>query len=70
MVNRALSGRCGAFAIPAQGRALLLFMGAVPTALAYGLFLSGMRTTTAAVACLVTLLEPLTAAFLARLFFG
>jgi drug/metabolite transporter, DME family len=63
-------GLAGAASFPAQGWALLLFMGAVPTALAYGLFLSGMRTTTAAVASLVTLLEPLTAAFLARLFFG
>lgn len=59
-----------AYRFPAEGWALLLFLGAVPTALAYGLFLSGMRTTPAAVASLVTLLEPLTAALLAYLLFG
>lgn len=55
---------------PVEGWGLLIFMGAIPTALAYGLFLSGMRTTPAAVASLVTLLEPLTAALLAYLLFG
>ncbi|HMQ29907.1 MAG TPA: EamA family transporter [Chloroflexaceae bacterium] len=49
---------------------LLLYMGLVPTALAYILFLRGMRRTTAAVATLVTLLEPLTGALLAWALLG
>lgn len=48
---------------------LLLYLGVVPTALAYLLFTIGMRTTIATVASLVTLIEPLTAAGLAWLLF-
>ena len=48
---------------------LVLYLGAVPTALAYFLFTIGMRTTVATVASLVTLIEPLTAAVLAWLLF-
>ena len=48
---------------------LLLYLGVVPTALAYFLFTIGMRTTVATVASLVTLIEPLTAAGLAWLLF-
>ena len=48
---------------------LLLYLGVVPTALAYLLFTIGMRTTVATVASLVTLIEPLTAAGLAWLLF-
>ena len=55
---------------PAAGWGLLLYMGLVPTALAYGLFLKGMQYTTATVASIVTLLEPLTSATLAWLIFG
>jgi DME family drug/metabolite transporter len=55
---------------PAVGWGLLLYLGAVPTALAYLLFTIGMRTTVATVASLVTLIEPLTAAGLAWLLFG
>jgi DME family drug/metabolite transporter len=55
---------------PAEGWALLLYLGVVPTALAYFLFTVGMRTTVATVASLVTLIEPLTAATLAWLIFG
>ncbi|NTU80252.1 MAG: EamA family transporter [Chloroflexales bacterium] len=49
---------------------LLLYMGLVPTALAYMLFLAGMRRTTATIATLITLLEPLTGALLAWALFG
>lgn len=52
------------------GWGLLLYLGLVPTALAYGLFLQGMRSTTATVASIVTLLEPLTSTVLAWLIFG
>jgi DME family drug/metabolite transporter len=45
--------------------ALLLYLGLVPTALAYGLFFTGVRVVPAAVASIVTLLEPLTATGLA-----
>jgi DME family drug/metabolite transporter len=44
---------------------LLLYLGLVPTALAYILFLAGMRRTTVTVATLITLLEPLAGALLA-----
>ncbi len=54
---------------PAQGWLLLLFLGVVPTALGYLLFLSGLRTATATAASITTLLEPLTSAVLAWLFF-
>ncbi len=48
---------------------LLLYMGVIPTALAYLLFVSGMRTTTATVASITTLIEPLTGAVLAWIIF-
>ncbi|MGE3267811.1 MAG: DMT family transporter [Chloroflexota bacterium] len=57
------------FSFPPEGWALLLYLGCVPTALAYVLFTIGMRTTVATVASLVTLIEPLTAATLAWLLF-
>ncbi len=44
---------------------LLVYMGVFPTALAYLLFLNGLRFTTATVASIATLLEPLTGAMLA-----
>jgi DME family drug/metabolite transporter len=52
---------------PADGVASwwLIYIGAVPTVLAYSLFYRGLRTTTAEVAGVLTLLEPLTAALLA-----
>jgi drug/metabolite transporter, DME family len=49
---------------------VLLYMGAVPSALAYGLFFTGLRTVPGAVASIVTLLEPLTATALATAFLG
>lgn len=55
---------------PAQGWLLLIYLGAVPTALGYALFLTGMRSTPATVATIVTLLEPLTATLLAWVLFG
>lgn len=52
------------------GLALLLYLGLVPTALAYGLFFTGVRAVPAAVASIVTLLEPLTATALAAVVLG
>ncbi|MBB4267266.1 DMT family transporter [Roseospira visakhapatnamensis] len=49
---------------------VVLYMGLVPTALAYGLFLWGMRRATATGSAVVVLLEPLTAAVLAWGLFG
>lgn len=55
---------------PPAGWALLAYMGLVPTALAYVLFLAGMRHTSATVATIATLIEPLTSTALAWLIFG
>jgi DME family drug/metabolite transporter len=55
---------------PALGWGLLLYLGVIPTALAYILFLAGIRHVSATVASIITLLEPLTAAGLAWLLFG
>jgi DME family drug/metabolite transporter len=52
------------------GWLLLLHMGLLPTALAYVLFLGGIRHTSATVASIVTLIEPLTSTGLAWLLFG
>lgn len=59
-----------ALAYPPAGWLLLLHLGLVPTALAYALFLAGMRHTTATVASIATLVEPLTSTALAWLLFG
>jgi DME family drug/metabolite transporter len=48
---------------------LLLYLGCVPTALAYGLFQIGMRSLSATIVSIVTLCEPLAAALLAWIFF-
>lgn len=50
--------------------ALLVYLGTVPTALAYGLFFTGVRTVPGAVVSIVTLLEPLTATLLATVLLG
>jgi DME family drug/metabolite transporter len=50
--------------------ALLVYLGVVPTALAYGLFFTGVRLVPAAVASIVTLVEPLTATALAAVLLG
>jgi DME family drug/metabolite transporter len=47
---------------------VLLYLGLVPSALAYTLFFTGLRTVPGAVASIVTLLEPLTATALATTF--
>jgi DME family drug/metabolite transporter len=49
---------------------LLVYLGVVPTALAYVLFIAGMRFTSATVASISTLLEPLVATLLAWIIFG
>jgi len=54
----------------AKGWPLFLYLGLVPTALAYGLFTVGLRRTPATVAGITTLLEPLTASVLGGLLFG
>lgn len=54
---------------PVAGWLLLLYLGLIPTVLAYVLFLSGLRYTTATAASITTLLEPLTSTLLAGLFF-
>jgi DME family drug/metabolite transporter len=45
--------------------ALVVFLGVVPTAVAYGAFFLGLRHATPTAAALATLLEPLTATILA-----
>jgi DME family drug/metabolite transporter len=50
--------------------AMLIYLGVVPSALAYALFFAGIRTVPGAVASIVTLLEPLTATALATAFLG
>jgi DME family drug/metabolite transporter len=57
-------------AYPVMGWAVVLYLGVIPSALAYGLFMVGMRTTPAPVASVLVLLEPLTAAVLSVVFFG
>ncbi|MGY1724455.1 EamA family transporter [Blastococcus sp. SYSU DS0533] len=49
---------------------VLLYLGVVPSALAYALFFTGLRSVPGAVASIVTLLEPLTATALATLLLG
>jgi drug/metabolite transporter, DME family len=50
--------------------ALLLYLGLVPSAIAYRFFFAGIRTVPGPVASIVTLLEPLTATVLATSFLG
>ncbi|NNJ10883.1 EamA family transporter [Chloroflexales bacterium ZM16-3] len=57
-------------AYPAAGWGLLLYLGLVPTAAAYVLYLRGMSSTPATVAATLTLLEPLGSTLLAVLFLG
>jgi DME family drug/metabolite transporter len=49
---------------------LLVYLGVMATALAYGMFLSGMKTVSGTRASIVTLAEPLTAALIAWMLFG
>lgn len=55
---------------PAESWLLLLYMGCIPTALAYVLFQVGIRSTPATLTSILTFCEPLTAAILAWLLFG
>jgi DME family drug/metabolite transporter len=55
---------------PPQGWLLLLYLGTIPSALAYSLFLTGMAHIPATVASITTLLEPLTATLLATILLG
>jgi drug/metabolite transporter, DME family len=48
----------------------VLYLGLVPTALAYALYLRGLRSVPATVASISTMTEPLTASLLAALFLG
>ena len=59
-------------ALPASGVAngWLIYIGIVPTVVAYFLFYSGLRSTPTEVAGVLTLLEPLTAALLAAWLLG
>ncbi len=54
----------------ARGWALLAYLGLVPTAVAYILYVVGLRTTRVTVSGVLTLVEPLTATLLGVLFFG
>lgn len=54
---------------PLEAWGLLIYLGVVPTALAYWLFLLALRTVPATVASILTLIEPLTSATLAALIF-
>jgi DME family drug/metabolite transporter len=57
---------------PVDGRSAtaLLYLGVVPTVLAYALFFRGLRTTSAEVAAVLTLIEPLVATLLAVVLLG
>jgi DME family drug/metabolite transporter len=55
---------------PLGGWLTLLYLGMIPTALAFVIFLVGMQHVSATAASIVTLLEPLTATLLAWVLFG
>ena len=55
---------------PPVGWLLILYLGLVPTALAYALYLRGLRSVPATVSAIVTLLEPLGSTVLAVLLLG
>ncbi|MCT9931032.1 EamA family transporter [Planotetraspora sp. A-T 1434] len=60
-----LAAAHGLFPAPGDAGAtvlLLAYLGAVPTALAYGLFFAGLRTVSGTTAAVIALLEPLVAA--------
>jgi DME family drug/metabolite transporter len=50
---------------PIDGWLRLAYLGLLPTAVGYGIFFLGMRTTSAATASIATLVEPLTSAVIA-----
>jgi len=49
---------------------LVVYLGLVPTALAYGAYFLGLRSAHTTAAALATMLEPLTATILAVAFYG
>ncbi|MCS6911058.1 MAG: DMT family transporter, partial [Anaerolineales bacterium] len=55
---------------PAAGWGLLIYLGVVPTALAYWLYVEGLKHTPATTSSIIALLEPLFASALAAVFFG
>jgi DME family drug/metabolite transporter len=55
---------------PPTGWLLLVYLGLVPTALAYGLYLRGLRSISATVATILSLIEPLGSTLLAVLLLG
>jgi DME family drug/metabolite transporter len=55
---------------PPTGWLLLIYLGVVPTALAYGLYLRGLRSVSATVAAILSLIEPLGSTLLAILLLG
>jgi len=75
LIGALMLGGVGVFAgiqMPSTGAGwgLVVYMGAFPSVIAYGLFLIGMRAVSAEVASILTLTEPLAAALLAALVFG
>lgn len=52
-------------AYPVDGWMRLAYLGLIPTAVGYGMFYTGMRSTSAAAASIATLLEPLTSTIIA-----
>lgn len=69
LLPAALLGGLG-FAVDGRAATALLYLGVVPTVLAYALFFDGLRTTSAEVAAVLTLLEPLVATVLAVVLLG
>ena len=66
----ALEGLVPSHGPPLRNAALLGYLGAVPTALAYGLFNAGLSSVRATAASVVALMEPVTAAVIAIAFLG
>jgi DME family drug/metabolite transporter len=64
-----LASGIAAFQTP-QGWLLAIYLGLVPTALAYALFQMGLRSVPATTASIISMLDPLVAAALAWLLFG
>ena len=64
----ALAG--GGLPADAQSLGLLLYLGLVPSALAYAMFFTALRTVPATVSAVAVLLEPVTAALLAWVLIG
>jgi DME family drug/metabolite transporter len=72
LIGGAVSGGPAGLGLPLHPGPLLLlgYLGIITTAVAYGLFYAGLRTTPGSTAAILTLLEPLVAALLAVLLLG